>query len=311
LDVRCLVRKGSEYFWLNDTGASYFFGDLRDPTSLSRALRDVKYVIAASGVRVDATDNHHGNVTRDGHIALFNAAKTRGVQHVVFISCMGVHHPEAPVMAAYKAAEDHLIQSGLSYTILRPGLFTANFADLARRVEHNGSVFLPGKPGAKVSPIHGRDVALMALASLEKPEAKNQILEIGGPETMSLQEAFERGCKASGLEPHFWPMPPWALSALSLAARPIGRRWQVRLRSLDAWFSHDSSVDGPALAARLGVPLTAFEEGVKADFENRHPSEDPTAREEKVVHRQFTSIVYEPGSIKLSELPQGPPPRRD
>ena len=26
MDVRALVRAGSEYFWLNDTGCTYFFG---------------------------------------------------------------------------------------------------------------------------------------------------------------------------------------------------------------------------------------------------------------------------------------------
>ena len=33
LDVRVLVRKGSHYYWLNDTGCAFFFGDLLDPVS--------------------------------------------------------------------------------------------------------------------------------------------------------------------------------------------------------------------------------------------------------------------------------------
>ena len=58
-EVRALVRKGSEYFWLNDTGTNYFFGDLRDPQSLHRALRDCEAVISSATVRVEQTDNNH------------------------------------------------------------------------------------------------------------------------------------------------------------------------------------------------------------------------------------------------------------
>ena len=310
-EVRCLVRKGSEYFWLNDTGASYFFGDLRDPQSLQRAMREVKHLIVASGIRVDHTDNHHGNVVRDGHISLFDAAKLRGVQQVILVSCQGAERAASPLLASMKAAEDHLIQSGLSYTILRPGLFAANFADLVRRVEINGSVFLPGRPEAKVSPIHVRDMALICMAALATPTLRGRIIPVGGPETMTVAEAFRVACEVSGVEPHAWPLPPWALKATGALIRPLGRRWQNRLQSLADWFGEDSAVDGQAFAGQLGVPLTPFREAARLSFLDRHPGEDPTAREEKVVHRQFTSIIYEPGVSKLSELPQGPPPRRD
>ncbi|MFZ5480366.1 MAG: SDR family oxidoreductase [Myxococcota bacterium] len=312
LDVRCLVRKGSEYYWLNDTGCSYFFGDLRDPESLSRALRDVRYVIAAAGVRVEQTANNHRNVTAEGNIALFEAAKARGVQHVVFVSCAGAGDPrEVPALTAKKAAEDHLVASGLSHTILRPGVFAANFADLLRRVEANGSTFLPGRADARVSPVHGRDLALLCLASLDLPAVRDQIVEVGGPEAMTVEEAFRIGCEVNGLPPQYWRLPPAGLRAAAAFARPLGRRWTNHLKALEAWFARDSAVDGDAVARTFGIPLTPFREAVRHAFLDRHPSEDPTAREEKVVHRQFVATVYEPGSVPLESLPEGPPPRRD
>ena len=311
-EVRCLVRKGSEYFWLNDTGAAYFFGDLREPQSLQRAMRGVDSVIVASGVRVDQTENHHGNVTRDGHIALFEAAKLRGVRRVVMVSCQGAERAASAPLASLRAAEDRLREiGGMEWVILRPGLFAANFADLARRVEANGSVFLPGRAGAKVAPIHGRDLALICMAALTDREMAGRIVPVGGPEVMTVGEAFRAACEAAGVEPHHWPMPPAALRAVGALARPVGRRWQNRMASLAAWFGEDSAVDGGPLAARLGIPLTPFREAARQAFLDRHPGEDPTAREEKVVHRQFTSIIYEPGTAKLADLPQGPPPRQD
>jgi uncharacterized protein YbjT (DUF2867 family) len=312
LDVRCLVRKGSEYFWLNDTGAQYFFGDLRDPESLSRALRDVKYLIAAAGVRVEQTDNHHKNVTADGNIALFDAAKARKIEHVVFVSCAGAGEPgDVPALTAKRAAEDHLVASGLSHTILRPGLFAANFADLARRAEANGNIFLPGRPTAKVSPLHGRDLALMCMASLDLPSVRNHIVEVGGPDALTVADAWKTMAEVANVPADHWSVPPAGLRALATLARPLGRRWANHLRALDVWFSRDSAVDGAALAERFGIPLTSFRDAAAAAWADRHPSEDPLAREEKVVHRQFVATVYEPGTVKLDELPEGPPPRRD
>ncbi len=312
LEARCLVRKGSEYFWLNDTGASYFFGDLRDPESLSRALRDVRYVIAAAGVRVERTDNHHKNVTAEGNIALFEAAKARKIEHVVFVSCHGAADPgDVPALTGKRAAEDHLVASGLSYTILRPGLFAANFADLARRAETNGSVFLPGRPDTKVSPTHGRDLALLCMASLDLASVKNQIIEVGGPDTLTVAEAWKTMADVAGVPSGTWKLPPAGLRALATVARPFARRWTNHLRALEAGFSRDSAVDGAAVAARFGLPLTPFREAAAAAWADRNPSEDPMAREEKVVHRQFVATIYEPGTVKLEDLPEGPPPRRD
>jgi uncharacterized protein YbjT (DUF2867 family) len=312
LDVRCLVRKGSEYFWLNDTGASYFFGDLRDPESLSRALRDVRYVIAAAGVRVEKTDNNHKSVTADGNIALFEAALARKVEHVVFVSCAGAADPQdVPALTAKRAAEDHLVASGLSYTILRPGLFAANFADLARRAETNGSIFLPGRADAQVSPVHGRDLALMCMAALDLPGVRNQIVEVGGPETLSVEQAWKTMAGVANVPADTWKLPPTLLRGLTPLVRPFGRRWQNHLRALDAWFGRDHVVDGAATAARFGIPLTPFRDACATAWADRHPGEDPTAREEKVVHRQFVATIYEPGTIKYDALPEGPPPRRD
>lgn len=312
LEVRCLVRKGSEYYWLNDTGAAYFFGDLRDPESLSRALRDCRYLIAAAGVRVERTDNHHKNVTADGNIALFEAAKARKIEHVVFVSCAGADAPkDVPALTAKRAAEDHLVASGLSYTILRPGLFAVNFADLARRAETNGAVFLPGRKDAKVSPLHTRDLALMCMAALDLPAVKNRILDVGGAEALTVEEAWRVMAEVAGVPADTWPLPPTALKALAPLARPLGRRWQNHLKKLEVWYGRDSAVDGDAIAATFGIPLTSYRDACAAAWADRNPGEDPTAREERVVHRQFVATIYEPGTVPLTSLPEGPPPRRD
>ena len=123
-DVRALVRMGSEYYWLNDTGCTYFFGDLRNPTSLRRAVRGCSHVIHATNIRKETTDNHHTVATLEGSKALIDFAKAAGVEHFVMASCMGAagDYP-VPAFQTLRQVEEHLQGSGLSHTIVRYSLF--------------------------------------------------------------------------------------------------------------------------------------------------------------------------------------------
>lgn len=310
-EVRALVRKGSEYFWLNDTGTNYFFGDLRDPQSLHRALRDCEAVISSATVRVEQTDNNHKTMAQ-GHESLWEAAKARGVKRAVFVSCAGVQAGgEVPAFSSKRASEEALVKSGIPYSIFRPGLFAPNFADLLRRADYNGSVFLPGRTDAKVSPIHPRDVADIIAAALESGDGENETIELAGPDTLTVEAAWKIACEEAGLKSDFWNMSPAGLKLAAAALRPIVRRWANHFQALGVNFGQDQVIDGVGAAARFGVTLTPYREAVKAAWLDRHPGEDPVAREEKVVHRQFVATIYEPGTIKYDELPEGPPPRQD
>jgi uncharacterized protein YbjT (DUF2867 family) len=313
-DVRALVRKGSEYFWLNDTGTNYFFCDLRDAQSLHRALRDCDTVISSASVRLESTDNNHKTLA-DGHIALWEAAKARGVGRAIFVSCAGVADGgDIPVFSSKRASEDALAASGIPYTVFRPGLFAANFADLLRRSDHNGSVFLPGRTDAQVAPIHGPDVAAIIAAAVSdayRQVGRDEVIDLAGPERMTVEAAWKSACAIAGVKPDYWKMPPSTLKVVAAAVRPIVRRWANHFESLAVHFGSDQAEDGNGAAARFGVKLTPYRDAVASAWADRHPGEDPVAREEKVVHRQFVATIYEPGTVKYDALPEGPPPRQD
>lgn len=313
-EVRALVRKGSEYFWLNDTGSNYFFGDLRDPQSLHRALRDCHTVISCAAVRVEKTDNNHKTIA-DGHAALWEAAVARGVKRAVFVSCAGAADPaDIPAFSSKRAIEASLAASGLPYTVFRPGLFAANFADLLRRAEHNGSVFLPGRTDARVAPVHGPDLAAMIAATVSDAYADvgiNEIIDVAGPDMLTVESAWRAAAAAASLPADFWKAPPASLTFAAAAVRPLVRRWANHFQALAVHFGRDQDAGGAPAAARFGVTLTPYADAIAAAWAERHPGEDPLAREEKVVHRQFVATIYEPGTVKFDELPEGPPPRQD
>ncbi|NOY28022.1 MAG: NAD(P)H-binding protein [Oligoflexia bacterium] len=311
LDVRALVRKGSRYYWLNDTGCGYFFGDLLDPVSLRRACRDVEHLVVCSGVQTETRTNNHTTVTVEGHAALFKAARERGVKKIVMLSCMGVDRGyPVPAFDARQKAEEQLINSGLDYTILRTGLHEHFFLDMAWRVHDKGSALLPSPGTNQLQPCASRDVALMAAASLDLASVANQTIDIGGPDSMSAHDAFAAACQVVGVDPNATIIPSPAVQIARRLGRPV-RRYAHRLAEFATWFSEDFTVDADALRARFNIPLTPFSDALAQTNQIYKIMRDPDAREKRMVHPQFYATVYEPGEVDWHTLPDGPAPARD
>jgi uncharacterized protein YbjT (DUF2867 family) len=305
--VRALVRKGSEYFWLNDTGASYFFGDLRDPRSLNRACAGVQYLIACSGIERETRDNHHSTVTVDGHASLWAAAQERGVERAVYISALGVDRGyPIPWFDAKKKAEESLAASGLSWTALRPAPYTRVFAEFARQAARRGSVWVPGPATNKIAPIAVSNLALTAISCLDLESVRDRAVEVAGPEVMTAREALDRALALGGEGGTAHTMPALAAKALSRAVRPAGKRWEHRMKHLARWFNEDFTAPMDELIAATGIELMPYEDAVKSDLEEIMPLEDPNARDERVVHQKFEAVIYEPGEVDYESLPSGP-----
>lgn len=311
LDVRALVRKGSEYYWLNDTGCGFFFGDLLDSVSLRRACRDVQYLVVASGVTEETRSNNHTTVTMEGHANLFQAARARGVEKVVMLSCLGVDRGyPIPSFEARKAAEQQLIESGLDYTILRTGLHEHFFLDMAWKVHDKGSVLLPGEGHNRLQPVATRDVALMAAASLDLDSVRNQVVEVGGAEVLSARSCFESACEVVGVPASGKVLPGPAVKLGSKLGRPV-RRYAHKLAEGAAWFGDDFEVDAAALQARFNIQLGSFQDALVQTNEVYKVMRDPDAREKRMVHPQFYATVYEPGEVDWASLPEGPVAAKD
>jgi len=87
-------------------------------------------------------------VDRDGAKALVDRAKAAGVKRFVMLSARGVDDPDPDsdlyhYALAKKAADEHLIASGVPYAIIRPGALTHDDGQrdirLGDDVEGNGT----------------------------------------------------------------------------------------------------------------------------------------------------------------------------
>jgi uncharacterized protein YbjT (DUF2867 family) len=100
-----------------------------------------------------------------------------------------------PLARMHAQIEDTLAESGVQWTILRPGMFSANSRDWwAAAIRANTAIRWPYL-AAPTAPIDERDIAEIAVRALSAPEAgnphvgKNYVLT--GPELLTQREQIE------------------------------------------------------------------------------------------------------------------------
>ena len=195
--VRILVRPGSSYADLVRAGAEPVTGDLKELASLHAVCAGVDAVITTANAIGRGGEDTVESVDLHGNQHLIEAAEAEGVRRFVFISVLGAS-PESPVplIGAKGAAELRLIESAMTWTILQPNLYMDTWLPMAV-----GGPALAGEPVTLVgegrrrhSMVAMRDVVSYAVAALERDEADNQRLVVGGPEAISWRDvvaAFE------------------------------------------------------------------------------------------------------------------------
>src|SRR6185503_17519311 len=123
-EVRAMTRVISKADELKALGAQPVRGDLTDPESLDFALRGTRAVVLAAHSILGRGAESSEAVDDEGHRALIDRAKSAGVEHIVYTSILGASHDHPLDFGRTKARiEDHLRDSGIAYTILRPASF--------------------------------------------------------------------------------------------------------------------------------------------------------------------------------------------
>jgi hypothetical protein len=187
---------------------------------------------------------------------------------------------------------------------LRCSLFSGDLADAAERLAQGEAWRVWGGRNSRVSPLARRDVAIFAMAVLD--EEPGRTLELGGPETMSLETAVERACLAAGADPAEVTWLSGPAGVVARVARVAGRRWENWIRRQQLLQGEDLGLDGSALSAELGIPLTDLDTALAARLAEEKLGLAPEDRNERVIHRQFQPTVYRPGEASYDSLPDGP-----
>ena len=154
-------------------------------------------------------------------------AADANVKRLFYVSHLGADRASAfPVLKAKGIAEEFVRRSGVDYTIVRSaivygpndGLTTG----LARILPALPSIFLvPGNGRQLLQPLWIEDLVTCLAWALEDPETRNRMVEIGGPEYLTLQQVMELVMQAVGVRRRLVHTRPPYLRALTVLGESI------------------------------------------------------------------------------------------
>ena len=165
------------------TGVEVVRGDFDDPSSLDAAFAGVDRFFLMSAESV-------GNAPAPTHEARAVAAALRaGTRQVVKLSVLGGgERGGGDVLAAWHAAAEGAVrESGLAWTLVRPGRFMSNALAWAPMLEKGDQVHVPFASRAAAS-IDPADVAAVARVALLEAGHEGRAYELSGPEVLTPAE---------------------------------------------------------------------------------------------------------------------------
>jgi uncharacterized protein YbjT (DUF2867 family) len=180
---------------LKELGGELVQADLKDRVSLDCACAGAKAVVTTpTAILSQQQGDTFDTVDLHGQIQLIDAARTAKMSHYIFVSVSGnlLKHGDNPLLDAKRAVENHLQQSGLTYSILRPTFFMEIWLSPHLGFDFaNTKATIYGSGQNKTSYISLQNVADFAVESLSNPAARNAVLELGGPEALSQLEVVQ------------------------------------------------------------------------------------------------------------------------
>ena len=207
-------------------GAALRFGDVTDPASLAAdgfrgesfdAL--VSCLASRTGTARDAWAIDHR-----AHQQALAIARQAGVGQMVLLSAICVQKPKLPFQQAKLAFERELMESGLTYSIVRPTAFFKSLSGQVERVKR-GRPFLVFGDGRLTAckPISDRDLGRFIAGCLEDSSRWNRILPIGGPgAAMTPREQGEMLFDLIGRPAKFRSVPLGMISTIRAVLAALG-----------------------------------------------------------------------------------------
>jgi NADH dehydrogenase len=248
-------------------------GSITNLQSLARSFEGVTQVFSCVGIIVESKSANFDSIHVLGTKNIVEMSFKNKVSHFIHISALGTR-PDAKSRyhQTKYLAEQAIVNSGLTYTILRPSIIFGPEDDFvnrfARMLKFNPILPQIGDGKAKLQPLYIGDLAQCATASLNLPEAKNKILEIGGPQQMTFMEIVEVIKRSKGYGKRFHPRIPYApvLNFVKIAERFINRL-PVTSDQL-VMLTENNTCDDSEVKRIFDLSFTSLDEGLKRYWSN-------------------------------------------
>ena len=193
ISVKALVRDAEKAKTTLPSTAEFVVGDVLKPASFEPALADCSVLVCATGASPSLDPTGPYQVDYQGTKNLVDAAKSQGIEHFVLVSSLCVSKFFHPlnlfwlVLYWKKQAEAYIQDSGIPYTIVRPGGLKEEDNSDNIIMESADTLFEGSIPRAKV--------AQVCVEALFQPKARSKIVEIvsnSEAEEKTWEQLFDR-----------------------------------------------------------------------------------------------------------------------
>jgi NADH dehydrogenase len=183
-------------------------GDVREPATLDAAMQGVEVVVNAVQFPGSPIESRRRGYTFEevdlkGTRHQVDAARRAGVRRFMYVSAVGASRTAEKHWFRCKwEAEDYLQRSGLEWVIVRPawvyGPDDVSLNRLLGMAKWLPFVPLFGDGEQDMQPVFIDDVGRVLADAAMRPEAANQLFELGGPEVMSMNDVLRTALEVQG-----------------------------------------------------------------------------------------------------------------
>jgi divinyl chlorophyllide a 8-vinyl-reductase len=246
-------------------GATICYGDPTD----AKSLQQVAFAHAHFDAVISCLASRTGSprdawrVDHQAHVHALELAQAAGVKHFVLLSAICVQKPLLAFQHAKLAFEKRLLESGMTYSIVRP---TAYFKSLSGQLQRlkKGKPFLIFGDGTLTAckPISDSDLGDFIAGCLDDTTRHNQILPIGGPgPAITPRQQGEYLFQLLGKAPRFKSVPVGLLDVIIGLLSFIGK-WipaaadKAELARIGRYYATQSMLVWDASSNRYDAELT-------------------------------------------------------
>ena len=179
-------------------------GDYSRRETLDSALAGVDTLLLVSS-------SEHGQRAQQ-HLAVIDAAKSAGVDRIVYTSLLHANTTELVIAPEHVATEAALRNSGLRYTILRNGWYIENYTSMLKFFVATGEL-VSAAGDARIAAATRADYAAAAVAVLTSTGHDNAVYELAGT-AFTMTDLAAAMTAATGTKVVFRNVAPAELAAL-------------------------------------------------------------------------------------------------
>ena len=173
-EFRCLVRDPEAAKKLFGEVVELEYGDVSDHSSVEKGLEGCEILFLLTG---------HSPALAEQEIGTIQAAKRAGVNYIVKLSggdAVATEDCPSLIGRSHWQIEQALKESGLEWTILRPGFFMQNLINTAGMVKGQSKVMMPISSTVKIAMIDVNDTGDVAAEVLTKPGHESMTYFLSG-----------------------------------------------------------------------------------------------------------------------------------